>query len=77
MRSGKRIREEKLRRALDNWLSLVREVSDMTECELEELLRRERSRRSPREQFIVRIHQRLSKLRSQRERAQLLREIKR
>lgn len=72
-----RVRKDKLERASENWQNLVSEIMDMTEAELDALLDMERGRLHPRTQFLERIHQRLTKVRSQREREELLREAKR
>lgn len=71
-----RVRTEKLERALEGWPSLVAEIMDMSEAELERLLDMERGRDNPRSMHVKRIHQRLTKLRAARERRALLREIK-
>lgn len=71
-----KIRRRKIASALTNWPKLVEEVMDLNERELEELLRQERSRApAPRRQFLERAHQRLSKLRAQREREELLKGV--
>lgn len=77
MKEKRRIRRTKVRSALADWPTLVSEVMSLNERELEEALRLERLRERPRPQFVRRIHQRLSKVRSQRERGRLMKEVDR
>ena len=67
-----KIRESKLASASESWPKLVEEIMDLNEDELEELLNRERNRKPLRQQFVRRIHQRLGRVRTARERREML-----
>jgi len=56
---------------LDSWQSLNAAVMDLSEEELKRLLRREAKRRPPRKQHLNRIYCRFSRLRRDRECAEL------
>lgn len=55
-----------------SWRSLNEGIMLLTEEQLDYLLQRERKKRNPRVTILERLHQRLMKLRTERERRELL-----
>jgi len=63
---------EKQLSALRNWPSLNKMLNDLTEYEIEEMLKDELKQRTPRTTFLERLHQRFCILRAQRERSAMM-----
>lgn len=66
-----KIREKMLRKALSNWTELNKRIADMNDKEVEEALRREERRSSPRATFVRRLKQRLNSIRTDRVRVEV------
>ena len=62
----------RVNKALESWESLNEVLMDMTEDELKAALKREQGSETPRKEHLKRLHRRLGRMRSQREREELL-----